>query len=402
MRTVAENVSNAFQSLASSWLRTSLTTLGMIIGVGSVALLVSIGLGVQKDVTEQVQALGANIVFVVPGKLEKNSSPNTLALIGVSSLTEQDVRELRTLKSVEHVAPFIFVGGTVDQDNATHSAFVIATSSDWFQMRPRPLAEGRVFTTDENAQHVSVLSEKQRTDIFGNRKAIGETLVVQGISFSVVGVLKEEPGSALFGESGFENMIYLPASVAEASIPRTQINRILLQTKPDVSPQDALDEISATLKKAHSGRDDFGVITQRQLLGTIYRLMSIVTSMVAGISAISLVVAGIGIMNIMLVTVTERTHEIGIRKAVGARKRDIFVHFLVEALVISSLGGCVGLAAAIGIGRIVQRYSPLKPLMTPSVVVLSLGICVAVGLIFGTAPAFRASRLSPIDSLRHE
>jgi putative ABC transport system permease protein len=402
MRTVAENVSNALRSLASSWLRTSLTILGMVIGVGSVALLVSIGLGVQKDVTEQIQALGANLIFVVPGKLEKDSTPNTLALIGVSSLTDRDVHELRALKSVDHVAPFIFVGGTVDYESAAHSAFVIATTSDWFQMRPRPLAEGRVFTADEYAQRVSVLSQKQRENIFGSRPAVGETISVEGIPFKVVGVITEEPGSALFGDTGFENMIFLPAGVAQESIPRTQINRILLQTNPGVLPQSALDEISNTLKNTHNGREDFGVITQRQLLGTIYHLMSIVTSLVAGISAISLVVAGIGIMNIMLVTVTERTYEIGIRKAVGARKRDIFVHFLVEALVISLLGGVAGLAAAIGIGEIVQWYSPLKPLMTASVVILSLGVCVAVGLIFGTAPALRASRLSPIDSLRHE
>jgi putative ABC transport system permease protein len=374
----------------------------MVIGVGSVALLVSIGLGVQKDVTEQIQALGANLIFVVPGKLEKDSTPNTLALIGVSSLTDRDVHELRALKSVDHVAPFIFVGGTVDYESAAHSAFVIATTSDWFQMRPRPLAEGRVFTADEYAQRVSVLSQKQRENIFGSRPAVGETISVEGIPFKVVGVITEEPGSALFGDTGFENMIFLPAGVAQESIPRTQINRILLQTNPGVLPQSALDEISNTLKNTHNGREDFGVITQRQLLGTIYHLMSIVTSLVAGISAISLVVAGIGIMNIMLVTVTERTYEIGIRKAVGARKRDIFVHFLVEALVISLLGGVAGLAAAIGIGEIVQWYSPLKPLMTASVVILSLGVCVAVGLIFGTAPALRASRLSPIDSLRHE
>ena len=402
MRIVAENISNALRSLASSWLRTSLTILGMVIGVGSVALLVSIGLGVQKDVTEQVQALGANLIFVVPGKLEKDSTPNTLALIGVSSLTDRDVHELRALKSVDHVAPFIFVGGTIDYEAIAHSAFVIATSSDWFQMRLRPLAEGRVFTADEHAQRVCVLSQKQREEIFGTRPAVGETISVEGISFKVVGVITEEPGSALFGDTGFENMIFLPAGVAEESIPRTQINRILLQTNPEVLPQNALDEISNTLKRTHNGREDFGVITQRQLLGTIYRLMSIVTSLVAGISAISLVVAGIGIMNIMLVTVTERTYEIGIRKAVGARKRDIFVHFLVEALVISLIGGVAGLAAAIGIGKIVQWYSPLKPLMTASVVILSLGVCAAVGLIFGTAPALRASRLSPIDSLRHE
>src|SRR4051794_36668053 len=128
MRRLAENVSNAFQSLASSWLRATLTTLGMIIGVGSVTLLISIGLGVEKDVTEQVQALGANLIFVVPGKLEKNSTPNTLSLLGVSTLTEEDTRALRGLKSVHRVAPFIFVGGTLDQDKKTHSAFVIATT----------------------------------------------------------------------------------------------------------------------------------------------------------------------------------------------------------------------------------------------------------------------------------
>ena len=402
MRGVTENIANAFKSLASSWLRTTLTTLGMIIGVGSVALLVSIGLGVQKDVTEQIQALGANLIFVVPGKLEKDSTPNTLALLGVSTLTERDVQALRALKSVDRVAPFIFVGGTVDQDSKPHSAFVIATTPDWFQMRPRPLADGKLFTSADKDEQFCVLAERQRKAIFGERQAVGETILVQNVPFKVAGVLKEEEGSALFGDSGFENMIFLPAAVVEEKIPHTQINRILIQTDPKVSPDLALDEISETIRKVHNGHEDFGVLTQRQLLGTIYRLMSIVTSLVAGISAISLVVAGIGIMNIMLVTVTERTHEIGIRKAVGAKKRDIFVHFLVEALVISFLGGLTGLASAIGIGEIVSRYSPLKPLLNGRVVLLSLGICVVVGLIFGTAPALRASRLSPIDSLRRE
>jgi putative ABC transport system permease protein len=402
MRAVRENVRNAFQSLTSSWLRTSLTTLGMIIGVGSVALLVSIGLGVQKEVTEQVQALGANLIFVVPGKLDKNSTPNPLALLGVSTLTERDIQALRGLNSVKRVAPFIFVGGTVDRDSKPHSAFVIATTADWFEMRPRPLAEGRVFTSAEGNQHVCVLAERQRDAIFGNRQAIGQTISVQGVSFKVIGILKEEAASGLFGDAGLENMIFLPAGVAEEKIPRTQINRILLQTNPEASPDLVLSEISATLKKTHNGHEDFGVLTQRQVLGTIYKLMSIVTSMVAGISAISLVVAGIGIMNIMLVTVTERTHEIGIRKAVGARSRDIFVHFLVEAMVISFLGGMAGLIVAIGVGQGVRRYSPLNPLMSAGVVILSMGICVAVGLLFGTAPALRASRLSPIESLRHE
>jgi putative ABC transport system permease protein len=269
-------------------------------------------------------------------------------------------------------------------------------------MRPRPLSEGRLFTAADAQEHLAVLSEKQRKDIFGDRKALGEEVVVQGVPFRVAGVFKDEPSSGLFGEGGFENMIFLPAAVVEDTIPRTQINRILLQTNPEVPPERVLDEIMSTIKKLHNGHEDFGVLTQKQVLGSIYRLMSIVTAMVSGISAISLIVAGIGIMNIMLVTVTERTHEIGIRKAVGARKFDIFVHFLVESLVISIVGGMTGLVMAVGIGKVVEHYTPLKPLLNGTVIALSAGICVAVGLVFGTAPAFRASRLSPIDSLRHE
>jgi putative ABC transport system permease protein len=397
-----ENVSSAIQSLTSSWLRTALTTLGMTIGVASVTLLISIGLGVQKEVTEQIEGLGVNLIFVVPGKLEKDDTPNTLALLGVSTLTNRDVDELRSLESVRRVAPFIFVGGTVDYGGAPHSAFVVATRPDWFQMRPRPLSEGRLFSSSEENAPVCVIAEAQRDAIFGNRPALGETVTVQGVPFQVIGVLKGEPASALFGDAGFENMIFLPAAAAQAQIPQTQINRIILQTNPETSPEKALDEVSGVLRRTHEEHEDFGVLTQSQILGRVYRLMNIVTALLSGISAISLVVAGIGIMNIMLFTVSERTHEIGVRKAVGARRRDIFIHFLVEALAISLLGGTAGLTAAAILGELVRWYSPLTPMVTPSVVALALGVCVAVGVLFGTAPALRASRLDPIESLRRE
>ena len=402
MSSFSENVSSAFRSLGSNWMRTALTTLGMIIGVGSVTLLVSIGVGVQKDVTEQIQGLGANLVFVLPGKLEKNSAPNAFALVGVSTLTERDVQELRSLPSVYRATPLIFVGGTVDHDGKPQSAFVLAAAADWFEMRPRALAEGRVFTHAEEGEHVCVIAETQRDSMFGGRNAVGENIVVQNVPFRIVGVFKNEPSNSLLGDSGLENAIFLPANAAETVIPRVQINRIILQTRPETPPEQVVDEISNRLLKTHNGHEDFGVLTQKTLLGSIYRLMTIIESLLAGITAISLVVAGVGIMNIMLFTVTERTHEIGIRKAVGARRRDIFVHFLLEAVAISLLGGTIGLAMAGGLGVLVRRYSPLNPLFTPGVVVLALGICVAVGLIFGTAPALRAARLSPIESLHRE
>jgi len=401
MQSILENFRSALHSLSSSWLRTVLTTLGILIGVGSVGLLISIALGVQKQITEEVQDLGTNLVFIVPGKLDKNMQANPLAMLGVSTLTDRDMQGLSHLNSVAGVAPFLFVGGTAEYHQELKSAFVMGTTATWFAMRPRPLSEGRLFKSDEENEYVCVLAQGPREAIFGSGPAVGETIAIQGVPFRVIGVLQGEPRDALFGDGSFENMIFLPAGAVQSRI-HAQINRIVLQTNPKIAPEQALEEISATLRKSHDGRDDFGVMTQKQLLRTVYRLIAMATSLLTGISAISLVVAGVGIMNIMLVTVSERTFEIGIRKAVGARRRDIFVHFLMEAIVISMLGGTAGVATVAGLCVLVRKYSPLHPLVTPGVIALSFGVCVIVGVVFGTLPALRAARMDPIAALRHE
>lgn len=401
MQSIIENFRSALHSLTSSWLRTILTMLGILIGVGSVGLLISIALGVQKQITEEVQGLGTNLVFVVPGKLDENMQANPLAMLGVSTLNDRDIRALSRLDSVAGVTPFLFVGGTAEYHQQLKSAFVLGTTAAWFDMRPRPMAEGRLFKADEENEYVCVLAQGPREALFGKGPAVGETIAIQGVSFRVIGVLQGEPRDTLFGDGSFENMIFLPAAAVQSRI-QAQINRIVIQTNPKIAPELAIDEISATLQKSHEGRDDFGVLTQKQILRTIYRLIAMATSLLTGISAISLVVAGIGIMNIMLVTVSERTHEIGIRKAVGARKRDIFLHFLMEALVISMLGGIAGVATAAGLCVLVQKYSPLHPLVTPGVIAMAFGVCVTVGVVFGTLPALRAARMDPIAALRHE
>jgi putative ABC transport system permease protein len=401
MQSIIENFSSALRSLSSSWLRTTLTMLGILIGVGSVGLLISIALGVQKQVTEEVQNLGVNLVFIVPGKLDENMQANPLAMLGVSTLKDADVQALSGMDSVAEVAPFLFVGGTAEYHQQLKSAFVLGTTAAWFAMRPRPLSEGRLFKTNEENEYVCVLAQGPRTAIFGSGPAVGETIAIQGISFRVIGVLQGEQRDTLFGDGSFENMIFLPAGAVQSKI-QAQINRIVLQTNPKIAPEQAIEEISATLQKSHEGRDDFGVLTQKQLLRTIYRLIALATSLLTGISAISLFVAGIGIMNIMLVTVSERTFEIGIRKAVGARKRDIFAHFLMESMVLSMLGGIAGVAAAAGLCVLVQKYSPLHPLVTPGVIVMAFGVCVTVGVVFGTLPAMRAANMDPIAALRHE
>jgi putative ABC transport system permease protein len=402
MGNLGDNISSAMLSLRANWLRTALTMLGVIIGVASVALLVSIGLGVQREVTDEIQGLGTNLVFIVPGKLGRNAQPNPLALLGVSTLTSQDVESLASQPAVHRVAPFLFVGGTVEHAQKPYSAFVVATTPSWPEIRPRPLAEGRFFTSADEGEAVCVLASQPRTAIFGDGPVLDKELVVQGVPFRVIGTLKEEPESPLFGGGGFENMIFLPARAAQARIPRVQINRILLQTNPSFPPEQILGDVERTLLANHGGREDFGVLTQKQLLGTIYRLMQIITALLSGLSAISLVVAGIGIMNIMLVTVTERTREIGIRKAVGARQTDIFTQFLMEAITISTLGGVLGIATAATLCVVVARVSPLRPIVTTGVIGLAFGVCLAVGVVFGTLPAVRAARQDPVVALRYE
>lgn len=401
MSNFRENVASAFRALRENWLRTALTMLGIVIGVGSVVLLVGIGQGVKLDVTKQIDSLGANFVGIVPGKLEPSGQPNFMATLGISTLTEKDVADLSALPGIKVCVPLMFVGGTVEHGKETYSSLVIASKAGIYDIRRYPFEDGRFFRTEEEDSDVCVLSNTPKHEIFGDRRAVGQSISVRGHPFRIVGVLKPEDESVL-AQFSFTNVIYLPLAASKRSFHGGQINRIFMATDMKRAPDPILASIKSTMRANHGGKEDFGLLTQKQILGAIYKVFNIVTALLAGISAISLVVAGIGIMNIMLVTVTERTREIGIRKTVGARRKDVFVQFLTEAVALSFVGGVIGTILATGICAIIGANTALRPLVTPAAVFMAFGVCFLVGIVFGVAPAMRAARQDPIEALRWE
>ncbi len=401
MNAYLENLAAAIRALRENWLRSLLTALGIVMGVGSVVLLVSIGRGVEEDIGRQIETLGVNTVIVVPGKLDRSGQPNPMSMIGISSLTWKDVRDLSNLPGVDQCVPLMFVYGAVERNGHSYSGFVVGCTPGIAAIRPRPFAEGRFFTDRELHARVCVLSSDPKDEIFGRDAAVGKEIAVQGVPFRVVGVLAPEE-SSLFAMFSFANLIYIPIEAAREAFHAGQVNRILVKSDYRVPPEVVLNRIRTVLFRNHHQREDFGILTQAVLLRAVYRVFNIVTWMLAAISAVSLLVAGVGIMNIMLVTVTERTREIGVRKTVGARRLDIFLQFLWEAILLSVTGGTIGVLGAALVCALVSRHTPLRPIVTAQAVAMAFGVCFAVGIVFGVAPAVRAARMNPVDALRWE
>jgi putative ABC transport system permease protein len=403
---ISENVLSAFRSLRLNPLRSALTMSGIIVGVMAIVTIVAVIQGVKAELGKQVEGLGANLVIVVPSKLDENGQPNPAAIIGISSLTENDVLKLSQVPGVEKISPVAIVAGEADyKANGTTKVtnpFVVGTNKAGVVMNPTPMAEGRYF--EDSEQFVCILASKPRKELFGDGPAVGKVVRIQDHDWKVVGVLNKPNSDSSLGASmlGLNTLVYLPIDTARREIPGCQVNRIALQTDYKHPAEKMIATMNAVLLSEHHGKEDFGIITQQRGLALVIRILALAEQLLVLLAAISLFVAGIGIMNIMLVTVTERTREIGIRKTVGARRSDIFVQFLVESITVSLLGGGVGLAISAAICGIIARFSLLTPVLSLSLVTMALGVCTLVGMVFGVTPAVRAARLSPIDALRHE
>jgi putative ABC transport system permease protein len=297
----------------------------------------------------------------------------------------------------------MFVGGGIRHGSSeSQSTFIIACGQDWFQIHQSKLAEGRFFTAAENHKPVCVIGSLAKENLFGKSPAVGHTVRVNGANYTIVGVTQDPKSEdSLFSMGSFENIAYLPYELVRDNVPNPQLNRIMIQSAPDMDPKSLVGNVREALLKRLSPQQ-FTVLTQKDLLNVVFQIMGLLVSLLTGLTSIALIVGGLGIMTVMLMSVGERSREIGIRKAVGAKQKDIFLQFLIEAVVLTILGGLAGLLLSYCGCAILASTTRIKPMMSWDVVLLGLLVSLVVGVVFGLVPAMKAAAKNPVDALRNE
>ena len=398
MASLGSNFSSALQSIREQKVRAVLSALGVTVGASAIILLVSIATGVQADVTSQVKDLGVNVLVVVPGRLEDGTfNPN---FGGMSYLKEVDAQGCSRVPGVIRAEPFTFVGGGIRNGKKVASPLLAAATPGWFSMRPVRMQEGRVLEAQDEHSDVVVLGSIAKKQLFGDQSAVGKNVEVNQRKYRVIGVTedrKQEQSMLSFGS--LQNLVYLPYHRLRQIQPDLQTDRIMIQIRPDAEPKQLIRQLDQVFLK-RLDKQEFQVLTQEDLLGLVYKLMGILTWLLTGLTSIALFVGGVGIMTVMLMAVNERSAEIGIRKTVGGRRSDIFQQFLVESVVLSLGGGCVGLLLSYGIDLALYRLTPVKPEITVGIVFLAFAVSVTVGAVFGLIPALNAAKKDPVVALR--
>ncbi len=402
-----ESIRVAAQSLKANKLRSALTMLGIIIGVGAVVALVSIGTGASKSITAEVQGLGSNLIVVMPGSEEElqrgamtSYDPTVLKLEDAASIEKK-------AKNITGVTPILTRAATIWYKGKTKTTSVYGTYETAVELMNFPIELGQNFTRSDvqSAARVAIIGQTLQKDLFGNENPIGKIVRINNQNFRVVGVI-EKRGTDMFGIDR-DNQIGVPVTTAAKKLfGEDYVDMIEVQVKSEDLTDKAIAEIKQILRREHHlSKDDkanFVVRSQAQLLDIMSTITSILTILLGSIAGISLLVGGIGIMNIMLVSVTERTREIGIRKAIGARRRDILLQFLIESTILSIFGGSFGILIGVSLAKLVSIVGNLPTAVTAGSIFLAFGFSVGVGLFFGIYPAFRAAKLHPIEALRYE
>ncbi len=400
----------AVQALTVHKLRSALTMLGVVIGVGAVIALVAVGRGAQAQVVSQLQSLGSNLLVVTSatsfGFSRSGLQQNTRRLTNADA---DAIRQLAT--AVRLVAPEYSTNATAAYMGKTTSTSVTGVTAEYAQVRNWNVARGRFITADdnENLAMVVVLGQAVVEDLFGSTlvNPVGETVRINRQNYEVVGVLKSKGQS---GPMNQDDVIFMPLRTAQLKLGgagTTELRAINLQVRSAEEMDLAQAQVTAILRTLHglqsTAQNDFIVQNQADLMSTVEQTTGTFTTLLGSIAAISLLVGGIGIMNIMLVSVTERTREVGLRKAVGAKRRDILIQFLVEAVTLSVMGGLLGVGLGIGGAQLITPLlGSSQALVTPDSIALALTVSLGIGIFFGLYPANRAAALNPIDALRYE
>jgi len=401
------NTKLAWQSIKRAKLRSLFTMLGIIVGVVSVLVIISLGEGAKQDVRDQVKEYGSDLLLIRPGdSTGQNSLAGTSLLSGVNTnaFNDTDVEAVTSAADVQTVAPLSAVTGVVSYDGrAYQGGAVVATTYTFPQLLNHQTEYGEFFRATDEGRKFAVIGKRVAEQVFQENVPIGKALDFRGERYIVKGVLEEFDTSPFAPGVDYNTAVFIPYTTGKAVAEgNAQIFQILAKpTSPD-RVDNAQTEIAANLKKAHGGQEDFSVLKQTETLALVNQTLDILTKLVAAIAAISLFVGGIGVMNVMIVSVTERTHEIGVRKAVGATDQQILQQFLAEAVILSAVGGVLGVLIAYGAVLYMRLFTEIEPVLPPLYAGLAILVAIAVGAIFGVAPAVKAAKKDPITALRGE
>lgn len=403
---IRDLIEEAQRSILANKLRSGLTVLGIVIGIASVVSMISLGEGTQKMISSSIEGLGSNLLTIYPGVMRTGQGIVSSGRGFAQSLKNEDLEVIKNIEGVLYVSPeiqrrFQIVAPNGKNTNST----VIGVSPEYFDLRNLKLQAGSFFTEDQNKRlnKVAILGATVKQDLFSDSEAVGATIRINKINFKVIGVLEPKGGTSFVN---FDDIIFVPFLTMEKTLVGTEyLSSIILSAQDKNKIEELKQEVIFQLAQKHkvSPEDpDFSIISQADILSTLNQITSTFTLFLASIAGISLLVGGIGIMNMMLTTVTERTREIGIRKAVGAKKREITLQFLAESIILTSFGGVLGIILGWIISLLISRIIGVTTYISLNSILLAFGVSALIGIIFGYYPSKRAANLNPIEALRYE